>query len=263
MNEVIPSSSQETPKEGGPGPAQEIAPGLFQRQAEVQVSHRSEQELAQFVPPEAVTDHLFAQLADTGQGEGKEAQSDGLKAYAETIGKEPELPRLVEWLAAREQQMSEDWEYMSSPESLEVVREIHREVARVYGFKPADVRFGQLKPGEAARHVTYWVPFLGPRERIIVSESELAKMDYDGALRVALHESRHVYQAHAIRHPESIPADHRQQEIAAWKENFRHYTYPSNDPIGYEAQPVERDAYAFARLVLQQVIARYYRIDNG
>lgn len=259
MNEVIARSSQ------GPGgesrelrlePAQEIAPapGLFQIQAEAPASsHPSESAQEQFGSPEAVSDNLFVQLADAGHEGSKEAQSDD-RAYAETLSKEPELPHLVEQLAAIEQLKPEVWEQTSLLGRLAVMLEVHQEVAQAYGFETASVQFGRLRLGENARYVP-------DRHQILFNKLWLAGMNSAQALRTDLHESRHGYEEHAIDHPETVPADHRQQEVARWQENMRNYTFAWDDPVGYRSQPIERDAEAFANLVVQQVLSRQQKKD--
>jgi len=85
----------------------------------------------------------------------------------------------------------------------------------------------------------------------------LRESDASEALKTYCHEFRHAYQHEMVERYESSFRHlcHDEAAAAQWAENFREGRYISfeGDPEGYEAQPVEADARAFADTITERV----------
>jgi hypothetical protein len=78
-----------------------------------------------------------------------------------------------------------------------------------------------------------------------------ADSPYQAVFAVA-HEGRHAYQAHCIAYPAQHP-EVASQTLQEWKLNSQNYIKPnSSNHEEYISQPLEKDAFAYARKVLAE-----------
>jgi hypothetical protein len=79
-----------------------------------------------------------------------------------------------------------------------------------------------------------------------------------GLLDTVTHEMRHNLQHEAVENPERFP-DIPRDVIASWAVNFQdgNYIRYSDDPRGYNDQPVEADAWSFAEETLRRANWQY------
>lgn len=77
----------------------------------------------------------------------------------------------------------------------------------------------------------------------------------DEALRTYCHEFRHAYQQEMAGRQGTAFSHlcHDETQAASWGNNFKNYVRYEDDPVGYEAQPVERDAREFSDRMMEKV----------
>jgi hypothetical protein len=160
-----------------------------------------------------------------------------------------ELQPLVErLLQKRELVASEWWSKLKMEKRVEVLRKVHKDIARAYGFTPCQIEVYSLRPklhGVFNEHMN----------RIILNRDLLVNDHPMQALNTLAHESRHAYQYHAIQqYTWTIPA-HRRAGVKLWKANWQNYQVASEGYEDYYKQPIEVDARAFAA----EVISNMYR----
>jgi hypothetical protein len=159
-----------------------------------------------------------------------------------------ELQPLIErLLQKRELVASEWWSKLKVEKRVEVLRKVHRDIARAYGFTPCQIEIYSLRPK------LYGV-FNENMNRIILNSNLLVKDHPRQALSTLVHESRHAYQYHAIQQYTWMVPAHRRDGVKLWKANWKDYQTASEGYENYYKQPIEVDARAFA----DEVISKMY-----
>ena len=183
-----------------------------------------------------------------GSRQPAEAQRNLDDLWREFLGPqmESEFSDLIRRLKNIEGIKPEEWEKLSPKEREEVIKRVHREIARAYHFPEAKVSAVDLPPktyGSTSRR----------GDRIYINRSLLERKDPREAVDTILHESRHAYQFYAIQHAWKFSSE-RRQEIEKWRKNWNNYRDPTRWGFPeYWYQPVEVDARTFAQEARQQL----------
>lgn len=149
--------------------------------------------------------------------------------------------------AALQSLNDEKWQRLSVPEKLSLLQEIENETAVREGRNPCLVT-GEFIPSDDTG-VTLGYYNRGTRKITINTEQLEPQSQYGNDYRVhldtILHEGRHAYQHQAVL---SEIEHEPPEQVSEWRDNMApgHYITYERNPRGYYAQPIERDARAFA-----------------
>ena len=172
----------------------------------------------------------FADLNEVGENPGDATGFDHVDEVAGTV-------------AAWSETNGSDWEGMNPTQRAMALNRLEISCARDQGRPPAEVRFEDLSAPSDSSNVALAGEF--NRETGVLRID--SGLNYGEAVSTTLHEGRHAYQWWAV---ESASGDPR---AGVWEENMNDYCSPDEDLAAYEAQPVEADARAYERAVLNRV----------
>ena len=118
----------------------------------------------------------------------------------------------------------------------------------------ADIKIEYLEPGLFGSY-NYISDTITINTRML-DDGTLSELG--GLLDTVIHEMRHNLQREAVAEPERFP-DIPSNVIAAWRENQipGNYILYSDDPRGYDEQPIEADAWGFAAEAMRRADWQY------
>lgn len=160
---------------------------------------------------------------------------------------DPELQSLVERLSRNTVLMTpERWSKLSEERKLELLRKVHKDIARIYGFAPCEIEIRTMQ--DKLRGA-----FSDRKNRIMINRKLVSQDHPRQVISTLSHETRHAYQYAAMKqHFWMLPAD-RRRAVKLWEKNWDNYQEANEGYEDYYKQPIEADARAFADAVVRQI----------
>jgi len=142
----------------------------------------------------------------------------------------------------------EEWKELSFDQRVEALNELEHSIAEIEHRNPCPVYTEKLGEG----HFGYY----NDEDKCMVINSEYINSDsfkdHSEVLDTLIHEGRHAYQDYNLTERE---VHLRQGEVENWRKNEYEFGYRDTETYGledYRMQPLEADAFAFAKDVLKQ-----------
>lgn len=119
-------------------------------------------------------------------------------------------------------------------ERKQALQELENSFAQKQGRPPIVIQYAKME----SDHYGDYLPHTNSLE---INESLLMESTSYDTVATVIHEGRHAYQAHAMKHPHAHP---NKNEVTLWKINNLDEIYQEEDPE-YRLQPLERDAWNY------------------
>jgi hypothetical protein len=140
------------------------------------------------------------------------------------------------------------WSVLDLADRVEILQSAHNVIATIYGFDPSPVQAVKLPQNERGN-------FSRATEIIQINIKLVAGSDEIEPLKTLMHESRHAYQWHLVKHVLRGFGWHSDREwtlAQEWSDNVADYKNPERYGIQeYLDQPIEVDARSFAETVIK------------
>ena len=200
---------------------------------------------------------FFSDLWGARSGPAEIPQSLEAEMSSYDIQKIQETQNLVQECFCRDgQTVADSLAAMSNLDRIKAAEEFAKKLAVLYGL---DIQIDVNIDDPSACGAYFWgekAIRLNLVELMVDGKSPDFAPHIMNFIDTVIHEERHAVQHRALMEPGFWEIDEETRGRWAW--NLEHYIRPEVDVEGYVKQPIERDAFTFANLVIQGVV-----MNNG